>query len=405
MSIRLFFTLFFILSLSLFGAGYQNPNSSVNSSALSTAYVANAHGADSSYYNPANMVNNISKDELEISLTYVSLEPIKYDSSDGVYHIKSKKYTTFIPSLHYVSGKLNDKGVRVGFSIVSPAGLCREWSDFPAVASAKKYKLQTLEFNPTLAIPITNKLSFGFGFRYIKALAEAKLDGSMLGPSAYTLNMKGSADAFGYNLALSYQYSDVLNISATYRSNIMLNLQGDADVALAGNPFSTSASLKTPVPASFVLATAYTFQTDTTVEVLYHRTMWSALRETNFEFDNAIVEAALGTPKEKRWHDGITYRVGITQKLGSTTLMAGFAYGENAADEKYVTFSSPESDAYVISCGGRYNVSDNFDIGLALLYTQNKSRTVSQPTNPLGVNGTLSDKKVYSITIGSGFKF
>ncbi len=397
--------LFLSIGSVLFGAGYQNPNSSINSSALSTANVANAHGADAAYYNPANMVHNGLKQELEIAVTYIALSPINYNSADENYHIKSEQYNTFIPSLHYVSDELCAYGVRVGFSMVSPAGLSRKWEDFPAVTSAKEYALQTLEFNPTIAIPLNNKFSLGLGFRYITARAQAEFDGSMLGPNAYTLDMDGEADGFGYNLALSYNYSKSLNISVTYRSNITLKLEGDADVTLAGNPFTSDVSLKTPVPANFVLATAYTFETGTTIEVLYHRTMWSEIQETNFNFEDSTVEGALGVAQEKKWHDTSTYRVGITQKLNEITLMAGFAYGTNAADEEYVSFSSPESDAFVVSLGGRYSISDDFDIGLATLYTRNHSRTVSQPTNPLGVNGTLSGKSAYSITIGAGFKF
>jgi len=71
-----------------------------------------------------------------------------------------------IPSLHYVSKELNDKGVRVGFSVVSPAGLTREWEDMPASATAKKYSLRTIELNPTVAIPLTSKFSLGLGLRW-----------------------------------------------------------------------------------------------------------------------------------------------------------------------------------------------------------------------------------------------
>jgi len=398
-------TLSIILTTVLFGAGYQNPNNSLNSSALSTANIANAHGADSAYYNPANMINNSSKQELEVALTYISLSPINYRSTDGNYNIHSKEFSAFIPSMHYVSNKLTEDGVRVGFSIVSPAGLSREWEDFPATPSAKKFALQTLEFNPSMAIPLSDKVSLGCGFRYIKAYSQATLDGSMLGPSAYQIEMEGEADAYGYNLALAYKPSEALNISATYRSKVILNLRGDADVILVGTPISSGVSLEVPLPANFILATAYTFTTDTTVEITYHRIMWSVVEETDFNYDNAIVESALGASQEKKWHDTVAYRLGITQELDWITLMAGFAYGNNTADDRYVSFASPESDSFALSFGGRYNVSSDFNLGLAMLYSENEKRTVNQSTNPLGVNGTLSDKSAYSLTVGAGFKF
>jgi len=398
-----------LLASTLFGAGYQIPNNSINSVALSTANIANAHGADSAYYNPANMLNNSTKQEMEASVNYVVLEPISYDSTDNNYHIKSEKIQTFIPAIHYVSGKLKNKNVRIGFSIVTPAGLTRKWDDMPAVATAKKYSLKTLELNPSLGIKVNRKLSLAVGFRYVRASGDIELDGSTLplNPPAsipYTLNMSGEADAFGYNLALAYKPMQALNISATYRSKILLNLKGNANTILGGNPISSDVSLLAPIPANFILATAYSFKSDTTVELSYDRTMWSAVTETNFNFDNASLEATLGKSTPKKWHDTTAYRIGLTQKLGSLTAMAGFASSTNAADDAYVSFSSPESNSRSYSLGARYAFSDSFDMGIAGLLARNEARTIAQ-TSPIGVNGTLSERDIYVLTFGAGYKF
>ncbi len=45
-----------VATTALMAGGYKIPESSVNAVALSNAYVANASGADASYYNPAKMV-------------------------------------------------------------------------------------------------------------------------------------------------------------------------------------------------------------------------------------------------------------------------------------------------------------------------------------------------------------
>jgi len=402
--IRVGYYLLFLYNSILMGAGYYNPNSSIDASALCSANIANVHKADASYYNPANMVySSKNLHEIEVSLTYISLNPIYYDSNDNIYHIHSKPYTTFVPSFHYVSSQLTSQGLRVGFSIVSPAGLSREWNEFPATVTAKKYQLQTLEFNPTIAIPVTPHISFGFGLRYMKARGKAALDGSMLGANAFTLSVNGDANAFGYNVALSYNNGS-WKIATTYRSQIDLDLQGSADAVLGTTPFVSNVSLLTPVPANFIIAVAYSFDNVITLEGVYHQTMWSAVKETNFEFDNPIVEAFLGQPQKKLWHDVESYRVGLTVETDDITYMTGFAYGLNAADDAYVTFSSPESDAYAFSLGGRYHFSDKVDFGIAGLYTKHKKRTVIQ-SSPLGVQGTFSNKGAFTVTFGSNIKF
>ena len=403
-------TLSLILSSALFGAGYQIPNNSINSAALATANVANAHGADAAYYNPANMVYNTDNHEIENSVTYVSLSSINYESSNGAFDIDSKKHTVFIPSFHYVSKKLNDTGVRVGFSLIAPAGLTREWEDFPASASAKKFALETMEFNPTVAIPVTKDFSIAFGFRYVRAEGEVKLN-SMSHPIAakrLTLDLKGTdSSSFGYNLALSYQATDALNISATYRSKITLDLEGDADahvVAYGANADqSSNVTMSVPIPANLIIAAAYTFNNTTTVEVTYDRTMWSAIQNTNMDFDNPLLEGiAIGETIDKKWHDTEAYRLGVTHILNSNvTLMGGIAYSTNAADEDYTSFSSPEADSMTYAFGGRYKYDDSLNFGLAVLYADYDDRTSNNGT----VEGALTDRDVYTITAGVNFKF
>jgi len=53
------------------------------------------------------------------------------------------------------------------------------------------------------------------------------------------------------------------------------------------------------------------------------------------------------------------------------------------------------------SIGTRYALNESIKLGLAALYSENKSRLVSNNT----VNGELSDKSVYTITIGASYKF
>ncbi len=399
-------TLSLVLASTLFSAGYQIPNSSINSMALSTANVANAHGADAAYYNPANMIKSDASHEIELATTYVSLSAIDYKSSNGAYNIKSEKHSSIIPSFHYVSKKLTDSGVRVGFSVVAPAGLAREWKSFPAAVSAQKFALETMEFNPSVAIPVSENFSLGFGFRYVRAEGEVQLNGSALGPRAFQIGMNGTdSSSFGYNIALSYDATDAWNISATYRSKITLDVEGIASATTPMGFSSAGASMEVPIPANLIIATAYTFSSDTTVEVTYDRTMWSAIKVTQMNFDDPFLQFAFGAPKKKEWHDTVAYRMGITQKLDSLTLMAGIAYATNAADDQYVSFSSPESDSMTYSIGSRYDITEDLNLGFAFLYAINDDRTVAQPTNPLGVNGTFSNRDLYSATAGVGYKF
>ena len=110
------------------------PESSLNAMALSAAYIANAHGADASYYNPANMAFE-TRHALEVDATYIGLGGIDFDGSVGGSDMtaSSKSETFLVPTLHYIAPKLGD--VTLGLSIVVPGGLSKRWDDQPARTS------------------------------------------------------------------------------------------------------------------------------------------------------------------------------------------------------------------------------------------------------------------------------
>ncbi len=87
-------------SATLFAGGYKIPESSLNAMALSAAYIANAHGADASYYNPANMAFE-TRHALEVDATYIGLGGIDFDGSVGGSDMTaSSKSETFLTALY-----------------------------------------------------------------------------------------------------------------------------------------------------------------------------------------------------------------------------------------------------------------------------------------------------------------
>ena len=405
----IYFSLLF--SSVLFGAAYQIPMNSINSFALAGANVANANGSDAAYFNPANMVYNDNQHEVEGALTFISVNSVHYASSNGTYNIDSKSDNVVIPSFHYVSNRLTDNGLRVGFSIVAPAGLSREWTSFPALPAAEKYALETIEFNPSIAIAITKELSIGFGLSYMIATTDITLNGRMLPHSPptslnYNVNIQDAkADALAYNLALTYKPTKKLTLATTYRASVNLDFDGAAHAEVNGTVLPTNVSVTAPIPDSLVFAGAYKFNEETTLEALLQITMWSRIKEQNFNYSNPTAEAYLGNPTTKRWRDTYAYRLGLTHQFDKKlTLMAGIAYETDPAEEKYVSYTTAQADSMTYALGARYSINNKFDIGLSAIYVAFDDRTATQ-SSPVGVNGTLSNKGGYGITTGVSYKF
>ncbi|MFZ2888836.1 OmpP1/FadL family transporter [Sulfuricurvum sp.] len=375
--------------------GYKIPESSINGTALSAAYVAASHGADAAYYNPAAMVYNEDANLFEADMTYIGLSSIDFD---GTSDYSSKKENFLVPTLHFASKKLGDNGARVGLSVIVPAGLSKRWDHSTPKATAEEFTLQTVEVNPSFAVPLSDTVSFGAGFRIIHT------SGIVKSSAAVSRDMEGSAIDYGYNIALLYKPTQALNLAATYRSNIDLSVEGNAKLYSGSTlAYNGDVSVSVPVPAALNLAASYTFGHGTTVEAVFERTMWSAYDYLDFNYPVSIGGLApyFDAPVRKNWENTNTYRLGLTQKYDKWTAMAGVAYDETPVPEATLGYELPDSDAWIVSLGGRYQLNDQWNIGLAGLVDLKQSREVHNTS----INGEFSNARAYLVTAGIEYRF
>ena len=424
------------LSGQVMAAAYKIPEQSLNSTALSGAYVANAHGADASYNNPAAMAFNEDGSSVEVDLTFISLSGIKVDNDTfapldanfgtDYYRDETKAELFILPAFHYVGEPVGD--FRYGFSLIFPAGLTKRWKGVNK-AFAEEFTLQTIEVNPTLAYKVTDRFSVGGGLRamHSKGIVRSADDAFLPIPGVtngmpFGRLMKGNSWDFGYNLAMHFKATDSLDLAVTYRSEINLTEKGDARLTflpLTDPVYEDSAKVEVPVPATLTLAGAYTFDR-TTVELLYERNYWSAYEYLDFEYAYPLdmipgigepLYQAFDRPLPKHWKDSNTFRIGLTHKWDDRlTLMAGYAYDETPVPEEYVGFELPDSDANIFSAGFRYRLSDRLEIGAALLYDR-KDKLVLSPGENLEAGGALAggatfkDASAYLLTLGMDYAF
>jgi len=390
-------TLSIIASATLMAGGYKIPESSINGMALSAAYVAASHGADAAYYNPAAMVYNDDANLLEVDATYIGLSAIDFD---GTSDYSSKKENFLVPTLHFASKELGENGARAGLSIVVPAGLSKRWDNQPAKSSAEEFTLQTIELNPSMAVPLSDTVSMGVGFRIVRTDGVVKSNAT---PTPVSRDLTGDSIDFGYNLALNYRPNPNVSLAATYRSKIDLTVEGHAALNYLGTTYNGPASVTVPVPAALNLAAAYTFGSGTTVEAVFEKTFWSAYQKLDFDYSGTpnAATVAFGTAIAKNYKDSNTYRLGLTQQYDKWTAMAGAAYDESPVPESTLGYELPDSDAWIISLGGRYQLNDQWNIGLAGLVDIKKSREVHNAS----INGEFSNARAYLVTAGIEYRF
>ena len=382
-----------------FGQAFRIPEQSINSVALSNAYVAHTSGADTSYYNPARMAWLDDKWQSEFSLTYIHLPSITYtDNTVASRNSGSRNENFLLPNLHVVSPAY-DK-FRFGLSVVYPFGLSKRWDAAFPRATAEEFTLKVYELNPSVSYRISDKLSVAAGARMLYSDGKVKSNNNGLA----TRDLAGDSTDYGYNLAISYLPIQGLSLAATYRSKVNLNIEGDARLTLGPLSYSGYAEVMVPTPAVLTLATAYTWN-KTTFEFAYDKTYWSAYDKLDFNYAANLNPglAAFDAPLAKNWTNADAFRFGVTHRCTREwTIMAGFAKDQNAVPDQTLGFELPDSDAKLYSFGARYQPDDRLTVGAAYLYDDKESRSV---TNSSGIDGTFEGAAAHLVTTGMHYKF
>lgn len=405
-------TLSIVTGSILSAAAYKIPEQSINSMALGGAYVAHTDGADTAYYNPANMAFMPDNQYMEAGLTWAHLPRNKFRGSQvtttGVYPAdnKSQIENLQLPFLHYVS-KTHGK-YRWGVSTAVPGGLTKRWNDGFQKAFAQEFTLKVVELNPSMSYKVSDKFAIGGGLRFIYSEGVVDSDGTAVN-MPIKREMEGDVFKVGYNLAMSYRPTNDISLAATYRSNINLKEEGEANLYLYGVGNQYSADVTVPLPAALNLSVSKTWQERYTVELNYERTYWSKYKNLDFEYGSPIqpsLEPYFDKPKPRHWRDTNTFRVGFSAKVtDKLTLMAGYARDFTPVKKKYLSYELPDSDANIVSIGARYEINDNLSVGIAYLHDAKESLTLEEGENDSGIVGKFSDGGADLVSVGVSYRF
>jgi len=246
---------------------------------------------------------------------------------------------------------------------------------------------------------------------------KVRSNGVVSNPFTASRDMEGDSLELGWNLAATVRPLDNMNVSVTYRSNVDLDIEGDAELATSlvlpgvDSTYSGSTGVPIPLPAVLAVAVSYTFFDQLTVELEYDRTYWSEYDQLDFTYPvtltNPVLSGAFDDVKPKNWKDTDAWRLSFSYDMKNNfILMAGIAYDENPAPSGTLGFELPDSDAMLYSVGLRYAISEDMEIGIAYLYDDKESRTVLNRTvaEPGNINGTFDDASAHLVTVGFSYK-
>jgi len=394
-----------VSSIFVMAGAYKIPEQSINSMALGAAYIAHTEGADTAYFNPANMAFMEDKQFLEAGVTLAHLPRNEFKGTNPATSGKSEIENLFLPNLHYVSNTMDS--VRLGASLTVPAGLTKRWESPLQKLYAEEFTLKVIEFNPVVSYKMSDKFAIGGGLRFIYSEGEVNSDGSSLKP--IKREMKGDTIEYGYNLAMSYKPTKDVAMAVTYRSAIDLKEEGKANLYLSTIGKQYSADVTVPLPAALNIAVSQTINDKYTFEVVYEKTYWSAYKELDFNYGSDIPAPLIGAyddAKSRNWKNTDTLRLGLTAKVtDNVTVMAGISKDETPVPAEYTGYELPDSDATVYTLGVKVKANDNLSYGIAYLHDEKESRKIAQGTTESQINGEFSGGGADLLTVGVAYTF
>ena len=403
-----------VATCSLLNAGgYKVPEQSADSLGLAASNVAFSFGADAAYFNPANMMFLDGRHHFESTLGWFHINSLDFKTDSGKTY-SSKKFDSLAGTFSFVSPELYENW-KFGLALAVPAAVGISWEDPETAFTGKRFKLQVVELNPTVAYRINDKLAIAVGARGVYTKGKIASDFGV----GYR-EIQGDAINYGYNVALTYRPIEELSFAVTYRSKVNLELKGHTDADFKGPLAPISYHGKTrveiPLPAQLVLATGYKFS-DFTLLLAYDRTYWSNFKDYDFEFGDKTAahtnppfgrffKAMMDDPVVKNAKDSNTYRIGFAYDVNEKLrLMAGFSYDEDITSSNHTGLELPNTTSKAYTAGLNYKFTDNLEVAFGYVYQhRDKKRATDIATSTrTKMSGEFDSGKIQ--IVGTTFKY
>ncbi len=329
------FTLASLLTFSTslsYASGFILNEQSLNGTALNSAYVAGAYGADSSYYNPANMGFD-DNNELELNATMIFIpgfdfstnsrdaglmlnntqSPEKPDRRNTIVDGKANSTLAFVPKMFFKTKALHlSQNIKSNFgvSVTTPSGLTMDWGK-EGGEFMDNVGIAMIEINPVMSLTFGERFSLGGGIRAIYASGD--FDNTLYVPFDYTpealpiptsgttkVTQTSNTESWGigYNLAASLKLTEKTTLALTYRSKTHFNMKGklnaNSEVPLGnmigfanGVNMNANLNLSTDIPDIIRLGLAHQFE-KLLAEFVYEHTFWNKADIFEFQYSNQV---------------------------------------------------------------------------------------------------------------------
>jgi len=369
-----------------------------NASDLGTAYAGTAAVADNAstvFFNPAGMTQLKG---FQLSVGVMGLGPY------AEFHDKGSSGNGLLTGLTggdggnpgswmalpnaYMSWQLTPE-LFLGFGISAPFGLSTKYDqDWIGRYQAIKSEIKTVNYNPSLAYRVNDKLSLGIGLDY-QVIDLETTSASVAGG----YRVKGDDTAWGWNAGLLFSPSPAMRIGVSYRSGIDYSI--DSTRSLGASSVAATTEIKMPDSITLSVWQQVSDRWEAMGDLAYTR--WGRLETVNVQYAGGTDSEAMNYKNAWRVAWGAAYRATDTMKV-----KFGIAYDRSAVSETNRAASLPDNDRLWLALGGQWNAGryGRIDLGYSYLYV--KDTNIRQTREFRLPNGTLVGSSTLSGNYDSG---
>lgn len=386
-----------------------------------------AKDASTVWFNPAGMML-LDKDQIVAAMHVIAPES-SFNNGNTVTGVATSVTgsdddggeTAFVPNFFYVT--TIDSNLKFGLGVNVPFGLATEYDkNWVGRYHAVKTELQTININPSIAFKPSKKLSIGAGINILLAdvtLTSAIDFGSQFGPGPEGADGFGDLTgdnfdelSYGINLGLMYEFSPHTRLGVAYRSQITVDVEGDADFTLTPAVRATiDAALSPTVFADQGLKASVTLPASLSMSIAAERgkvtlladatwTGWNSFEELRIHYDNPFQPDSVTT---EDWKNTLRLSLGADYQYSDKMILrAGWAFDETPIpDATRRTARIPGNSRRWISAGFTYMLDADltFDLGYSHLFVSDTQIDNTFESSLPALNGTLNGSYDASVDI------
>lgn len=402
--------------------------------AMGNAFCAQADDPSALYYNPAGIAF-LPGIQVNVGGTGIIVPQTEFSGTTpltgnpplavGTSTVSERaKRDFFVAPTIYATYSMDTIPLSLGFGLNAQYPLAKSWDASSAFRNqVQNVSIKPINFQPTVAYRFDDwnlSVAAGMDVTYAMVSLQRSIYSPVIDPTnpappfgAYevgNLGVDGTDTALGYNFGLRWKPRRDFIFGLAYRSEITLDITGDANflattptglgaIGLGDTaPFpytraraTSTASTRITLPDTFDVGVAWLPTEKLTLEFDATRTGWSSFKQLEIHFDSPQFSAFNNQPEPRNWQDVWTYKFGGQYAVNDRLdLRVGYSYDVSPVPDATVDPLLPDSDRHSFAFGtGIHNNLVALD--LAFMWVHFVDRTVhNQDMLTLrGENGTF----------------